>query len=74
MSACRSCGADLLWVASATTGKPMPLDAKPEKRVVLSERLEGLDDDAAEPWVAEVVDTYTPHFATCPEAREWRRS
>jgi hypothetical protein len=51
----------------AKTGKPMPLDAKPEKRVIVVGR-----DEAGEE-LAALVDTFTSHFVTCPEAREHRR-
>jgi hypothetical protein len=53
----------------AKTGKPMPLDAKPEKRVIVV----GHFGDAGED-LGAVVDTYTSHFVTCPQAEEHRRS
>lgn len=34
---CKSCGAAILWVTTEG-GKNMPLDAKPEKRVILVPR------------------------------------
>ena len=45
----------------------MPLDAKPEKRVIVVGRDETGDELAA------VVDTYVSHFVTCPEAKQHRR-
>lgn len=62
---CRSeaCGQEILWAVTAA-GKRMPLDPKPEKRVVISE-LTGH---------ANLVDTYMPHHATCAGAHEFRRS
>lgn len=62
-STCKSCGAQLIW-AKTPEGKNMPLDAKPEKRVLLGERT-GL---------AHVVDVYTPHWVTCPNADQHRSS
>jgi hypothetical protein len=41
----------------------MPLDAKPEKRVVVDGH-----------HVARVVDTFTPHFSTCPNAAQHRKT
>lgn len=61
---CSSCGEPILWVKSMT-GKPMPLNAKPEKRVVL---IEG--DDGTK---GAVRDTYISHFATCPQADAFRK-
>ena len=63
---CRSCGAPILWVRT-TTGKAMPVDAKPEKRIVLDPA------DTGQP-TGRVVDTYVSHFATCPHAAKHRRS
>ena len=59
-----SCGASMLW-AKTKNNKNIPLDAEPEKRFVfLPERPEG---------VADMVDTYMPHHATCPEADKYRK-
>ncbi len=59
---CRSCQAPIVWVTSATTRRAMPLDAKPEKRVVVDEH-----------HVGRVVDAYTSHFATCEFAAQHRK-
>jgi hypothetical protein len=84
VTTCRSCDAEVVFVPSAKTGKPMILDAKPAKGVVLIDGtvpvaqwdkviLVGfgpeLDDDRT---VAAVVDVYTDHHATCPNAGEWK--
>jgi hypothetical protein len=60
MARCSSCGAEVIWVTMAKTGKQNPVDAVPEKRIVLG------GDGAA------VVDTYVSHFATCPNAAKHR--
>jgi hypothetical protein len=60
-SACRGCGASLLLVPTAATGKLIPLNPQPEKRVVIGE-------DGK----ARVVDTWLVHFATCPVADQIR--
>lgn len=62
---CRTCQAPIIWVTSKN-GKAMPLDAKPEKRVVISH------DPAGGPTVGLIRDTYLNHYATCPQAQRWR--
>lgn len=54
---CRSCGARIVWIETAA-GKKMPLDEK--KATVV------LDDGT-------VVTGRVSHFATCPQAGEWRK-
>lgn len=82
MSACRSCGAPLLWCRT-TAGKAMPIDptpylakeCDPRATVVLYE------PHSADP--AFVVQAgkigrdqvvYVSHFASCPNAAAHRRS
>lgn len=60
MSKCKSCKADIMWTRT-DSGKAMPLDAEPEKRIVIAGA------------TAKVVDTYTSHFATCPNAEAHRK-
>lgn len=62
MPRCKSCGAEIRW-EKTPAGKHMPMDPRPEKRIVLG-RVNGL---------AYVVDTYMPHWATCTSADEHRR-
>lgn len=77
MTTCRSCPAEVVFVKSATTGKAMILDAKPAKGVVLTDptmNMHGLlafDDDPAHA-EARVVDVYTDHHVTCPDAAAWK--
>jgi hypothetical protein len=59
---CKSCDAPLVWTVSRTSGRRIPLDAAPEKRIVIG------------PEGAEVMDTYVSHFATCPHADRHRRT
>ena len=61
---CKSCGAPIVWV-EMVSGKRMPVDAKPAKLVVL--------DDMPEPR-GSVVDCWTPHWATCPQADQHRKA
>jgi hypothetical protein len=79
---CRSCGAEVIFMPSAKSGKRMILDAKPEKRIVLGNTIEipaagdsitgFLLGPAEFPLVARVVDTYVDHHATCPSAGQWK--
>jgi hypothetical protein len=80
---CRSCEAEVIFVPSAKTGKPMILDAKPEKRVVLVTKASTTDVAATVLVIsseqpenaltqARVVDTYVDHHATCPASAEWK--
>lgn len=64
---CRSCGAEIIW-AWTSAGRRMPVDAKPEIRIVLRPG----DPPSAGPR-AGTIATHTSHFATCPDAGRWRR-
>ena len=64
---CRSCGAAVEW-AQLVTGKRMPFDPP----IIVLRTLGNLL--ALERIVEEVDSTVTlSHFATCPDAKEWRR-
>jgi hypothetical protein len=72
------CGAEVIFVPSAKSGKSMILDAKPKKGIVTgvdvgvhfgeSFMFEPPGEDGI---VAIVVDVYTDHHATCPGAKAW---
>jgi len=66
MNTCSSCGAEIIWTVTVA-GKRMPVDAKPEKRVVLKQN----EGDPLTP-LSRVVDTFISHFATCPHAARHR--
>ncbi len=80
MTTCRSCDAEVLFVPSATTGKSMILDAKPSKGIVLlsetglAESIRHLRPTAqlGGVFTAAVVDVYTDHHGTCPDAASWK--
>lgn len=81
MSTCRSCGAEVVFVPSATSGKAIILDAKPEKRVViLGEPISAVPSfiSGGDPTAigqlgkASVVSTWTDHHVTCPDAASWK--
>lgn len=65
---CRGCGAEIIWAVTAD-GHWMPLDAKFEGRFVL-ERSKRDDGTAL---IAVSRATYVAHFATCPQADEFRK-
>ena len=70
LHACRSCGADVVFVPSAKSGKPMILNAFPTKGVVIEQVI--LGPGPGDNQRAKVVDVYTDHHATCPKAADWK--
>lgn len=60
MATCRSCGAEIVWVHTEK-GRAMPVDVKPRKGVVL------------DMGIAKVVNVFTSHFETCPDAAAHRK-
>jgi hypothetical protein len=75
MSACRSCGASIIWTETVN-GKTMPLDEDPDPDGNFTL------DESHEPPVAEHIagrmiapkeERFTSHFATCPDAARFRR-
>lgn len=60
MPKCRTCGAEIAWVKMTTHGN-MPVDSdSKEKRICILNH------------IGHVLDTYIPHWATCPNAKEWK--
>jgi len=59
---CHECGMPLIW-AVTDGGKRVPLDAKPEKRFIITGHAGGDN-------LGCMVDTYITHFATCPAKEE----
>lgn len=75
-TACRSCGAPIVWAVMECTGARAPFDADPLPPE--AQRCFVLDDSALVP-VARypgLFDAKSPrfvsHFATCPDADGWR--
>ena len=62
---CRGCGAAVLWTKT-TGGRAVPLDAKSEKRFVVTANASGQE-------AVELVPTYLSHFVACPAAALFRR-
>ena len=64
-SKCSGCGAPIRW-AETEAGRKMPLDERPEKRAVSEPAPDGRQ-------VVRIVDTWTPHWGTCPVADTFKR-
>jgi len=64
----------VIFVPSAKTGKPMILDAKSTKGIVLLDAYGHFSPDTmqGEAVAGKVVDTYVDHRMTCPAAAEWK--
>ena len=60
-SFCKGCGVEVGWGVTSKD-KKVPLDLPPEKRYI-----EGRSGKYI------VVDTFTSHFATCPQADQFRK-
>lgn len=63
MSLCKTCKAKIIWV-KMESGSKMPVNPNPEKRVVKYRRGDRV--------IAKVVDSYQPHWVTCPNATDHR--
>lgn len=59
---CKACAAPIFFVKTAATGKFMPLDARPERRIWL--------DKAGK---AHSVSVFVPHHSTCSDADQFRK-
>lgn len=82
MSACRSCSARVVW-AKTTNGKRIPLDAVDQggRDVPITSDEGNLEPTGRYSSDGSMVVTVVPagegeyrsHFASCPEADQWRR-
>lgn len=59
---CRGCGAEVFFARSASTGRPMCMNADPVKGTFVVDK-----------GVALYIDVYTSHHATCPKAADFRK-
>ncbi len=78
MPKCKGCGAEIIW-ATTESNHPIPLDAKFEMRLVLTEEPPPLSArggaEVPKPVLrAKLARTYVSHFATCPNAKQFRRA
>lgn len=84
VSTCKSCGAPIVWTVTEAGYESMPIDVNPSAlgnvrllqgegvlipvaRVCADATLDLFDQD-------DDGYRYVPHFATCPQASEWRKS
>ena len=58
---CAGCGKPIIWVKTAANDKWIPLNAKPERRMVINAEQK-----------AESVTTWTPHHATCSKVEDFQ--
>lgn len=70
MSHCRSCNAPIIW-ALTETGRQMPIDERPDPKGNLELYRSGTSVRVRVTMPGQ--GRHRPHFATCPEARSWRR-
>lgn len=68
---CNSCEVPIIW-CETTTGRRMPMDATPDPKkgtfVILNGRARTANDEDR----ALLRPLHTSHFATCPDAEDWR--
>ena len=76
MATCRSCGADIIWARTVPGGKLMPVNVEPSERGNLV-----LTGDSTIGFDVSVMDRkddgheyYLSHYATCPQAGQWRKA
>jgi hypothetical protein len=72
---CRSCGAAVLWVRSATTGALMPLDAVPceDGNISLVVGMAHVHHGSLFEEMLPEGPRFKSHFATCPSAASHRK-
>lgn len=72
---CRSCGAAIVWTVT-DAGKRMPVDVIPREwptgRIVLRVLGSVVQSSVARERPEE-GNCYVSHYATCPQAANWRR-
>lgn len=74
---CRSCDAPIFYALSTANQRPMPIDTMPVengnvivRQGKLTTKLYAKVDTAK---ANDGEERFTSHFATCPQANEWRR-
>jgi len=75
--ACRSCGAPIVWARTHFNGTPIPINTGPTPDGNLLVEVNGnrLIATVLPPGDERIAqeNTYTTHFATCPDGDQWRR-
>lgn len=73
-AACRSCGATVYWVTTGS-GKLMPVDppgTHPKPNLEVWRDLQTGELHLGNPHPDSTVRRTTSHYATCPDADDWR--
>lgn len=78
LSNCKSCGAQIYWLKNDTTGRPAPIDARPDStgNVIITVEGKALTYHVltkAERDAGVEVDIYQNHFITCPHAGKYKK-
>jgi hypothetical protein len=74
---CRSCPAEIVWLANERTGTPAPIDATPAHNGNVEVDLGAgtyrvLGRQARELALAVGRPLYANHFASCPKRADWK--
>lgn len=69
MSACKSCGASIIWARALDSGKAIPLNPEPK----VGGNLELKDGAVQVVRPSRTIKLYVSHFATCPNANQHRK-
>jgi hypothetical protein len=75
MAVCRSCGTPVRWVRIEPKGRRMPIDVDPVEWGNLIFVGPDLVAAVGQPTLLDpgpTGDRYVSHFATCPDADDWR--
>lgn len=67
---CRSCHASIVWTEQ-TTGKRHPFDGRARDLVFVQIQADVLGGSRTVVGLDSTINT--SHFATCPQAKQWRR-
>ena len=71
---CKKCKAPIFFMKTEENRKWMPLDAKPERRFeMITKEEKDMLGNTFQVQFARSVPVYTPHWATCPFADQFRR-
>jgi len=71
---CRKCQADIFFAESAKQHRPVPMDAIPVKGYRLTWKPNRRDTANGGQYVCDLIDVFTTHFVTCPEAASFRKT
>lgn len=79
MPNCRSCKKEILWLAHHDTGKTMPVDLVPVvgggiKIDVTGTKYRMITADELSKALLNRIPLHTSHFATCPDAQNFRKT